>query len=348
MNEVVEAVTTQVAVSDRAAKDNEIKAYLTKAMSSFGVGNHLSEEDRFQFVNVCKLFGLNPFKREIYAVPHKDKRTNKVALTIMVGYEVYIKRAERTGKLNGWSVKTEGSIKPGTITKFGRKVDVYRGDMKAIVSINRKGFENPFVWEVDFEEYTQDNSMWFNKPRTMLKKVAIAQAFRLCFSEETDGMPYTSDELPDDMKTYPVIHEKENSPSVPAIPKSVPDTKEDGQAIEPEPQGEVIAEEESQQQEQESETPIAHDEEVFIGLAKKLGEAIWPSRNETNLLKKAKEFGERENIKIMTNPFLKVVVDLGRSFINDPSKLEAEIKVDKTKLLITKGKKSLEIEKLPF
>ena len=33
----------------------------------------------------------------------------------------------------------------------------------------------------------------------MLKKVATAQGFRLCFPEEFGGMPYTSDELPDEM-----------------------------------------------------------------------------------------------------------------------------------------------------
>jgi hypothetical protein len=36
---------------------------------------------------------------------------------------------------------------------------------------------------------------WKNKPVTMTKKVAMAQGFRLCFSDELGGMPYTAEEL---------------------------------------------------------------------------------------------------------------------------------------------------------
>ena len=38
--------------------------------------------------------------------------------------------------------------------------------------------------------------MWGSKPRTMIKKVAIAQGFRLAFPVELGGIPYTADELP--------------------------------------------------------------------------------------------------------------------------------------------------------
>jgi hypothetical protein len=71
--------------------------------------------------------------------------------------------------------------------------------MKAIVEIHREGWKSPFMHEVYLDEYAQDNQMWADKPRTMLKKVATAQAFRLCFPDEMGGMPYTSDELPDNM-----------------------------------------------------------------------------------------------------------------------------------------------------
>ena len=44
--------------------------------------------------------------------------------------------------------------------------------------------------------------MWASKPYTMIKKVAIAQGFRLAFPDEIGGMPYTADELPDEMTTH--------------------------------------------------------------------------------------------------------------------------------------------------
>jgi hypothetical protein len=55
--------------------------------------------------------------------------------------------------------------------------------------------------EIDFNEYNQHNSMWESKPRTMIEKVAIAQAFRKAFPNDMGGMPYTSEELPDEMTT---------------------------------------------------------------------------------------------------------------------------------------------------
>ena len=44
-------------------------------------------------------------------------------MSIVVGYEVYLKRAERTGKLDGWSTRIEGEGE----------------NMKAIVEIHQEG-----------------------------------------------------------------------------------------------------------------------------------------------------------------------------------------------------------------
>ena len=41
--------------------------------------------------------------------------------------------------------------------------------------------------------------MWKEKPVTMIKKVAIVQGFRMAFPDEFGGMPYTAEELPDEM-----------------------------------------------------------------------------------------------------------------------------------------------------
>jgi hypothetical protein len=41
----------------------------------------------------------------------------------------------------------------------------------------------------------------------MIKKVAMAQGFRLCFSDELGGMPYTADELPDQVGQNQIVIE---------------------------------------------------------------------------------------------------------------------------------------------
>lgn len=146
------------------------------------LGNTLKPEHKAQFVSICKAFKLNPFKREIYGIPYGNN------FNIIVGYEVYLKRAEHTRQLNGWKCWTSGT-----------------GDeMKAVIEIKRHDWDDPFLHEVYMDEYKQNNSpLWKNKPRTMLKKVVMAQGFRLAFPSEFGGMPYTTDELPDKMTKVP-------------------------------------------------------------------------------------------------------------------------------------------------
>lgn len=181
---------------------DKIKKYL----ETMGMANNLTRSEVEQFVEIAQGFGLNPFKREIYANKYGDK------FSVIVGYETYIKRAERSGLLAGWSVQTTGSInyeKPKQST------------LMATITIHRKDFQFPFVHEVYFSEYfgtRRDGTLtdfWKNKPVTMTKKVAIAQGFRLCFSDELGGMPYTSEELADIENTTPTT--KQPTPSLPVI-----------------------------------------------------------------------------------------------------------------------------------
>ena len=158
-------------------QNNELVAVSDEVIIDYlkSMGLSVDDEQAKKFIHIAKGFGLNPFKREIYAIPY-GKNWN-----IIVGYEVYIKRAERSGKLAGWRAWTEGNIKDETL--------------KGCIEIRRKDWDEPFYHEVYFDEYNQDNSMWKKKPRTMIKKVAIAQGFRFAFPDELAGMPYTADEI---------------------------------------------------------------------------------------------------------------------------------------------------------
>jgi len=165
---IVETVEVKQPLQMERVPDEVIFDYLAS------LGNDLTDKHRNQFIQICRGFNLNPFKREIYGIQY-GKNFN-----IIVGYEVYLKRAERSQAMNGWKVWTEGTDK----------------DLKACIQIKRKDWEEPFYHEVYIEEYHQGNSMWNSKPRTMLKKVAMAQGFRLAFPLELGGLPYTSDEMP--------------------------------------------------------------------------------------------------------------------------------------------------------
>ena len=178
------AVTDTQAMMPQAALTKE---KLTDYLNIAGVATKLSEKERMNFIEIAQAYCLNPFKREIYCVSYGygDSKTT----SIITGYEVYIKRAERTGKLDGWDLTIEGKMP----------------DLKAIVTIYRNDWSRPFKHEVYFEEVVQRkkdgsiNAMWAKMPKFMLRKVAIAQGFRLCFPDELGGMPYTADEISEGM-----------------------------------------------------------------------------------------------------------------------------------------------------
>jgi phage recombination protein Bet len=147
---------------------------IVEYMEAFGIAKNLTEEQKKQFIQVAKSFQLNPFKREIHCIPYNG------TLTLVVGYETYLKRAERSGKLAGWKVWTEGKIEDRSL--------------KAVCEIWRKDWATSLRHEVYYQEYARNTQIWREKPYTMLKKVVIAQAFRLAFPDELGGMPYTAEE----------------------------------------------------------------------------------------------------------------------------------------------------------
>lgn len=163
----------------------------------------LTEQQTKQFLAVASAFGLNPWKREIYAVTFKGK--NGTEMSVVTGYETYIKRAEANPNYDGYDIEFKGGFERKTFQKQGEYGPynvtevVPKGDVSCVCTVYRKDRSHPVREEVFFDEYDQKNSMWKSKPRTMLNKVAIVSAFRKAFPFDLGGMPYTSDELPDNM-----------------------------------------------------------------------------------------------------------------------------------------------------
>lgn len=170
-------------------QDEELLMHL----NNLGIAKDLTDGEKNTYLQVAKAFNLNPFKREIHVSKYNGQ------MTLITGYEVYIKRAERTGLLDGWSVTTEGKVDDNTL--------------KAIITIYRKDRKFPFVHEVYYSEYVQKTNSgsvtkFWQKAITMIKKVAMSQGFRLCFSDELGGMPYTNEEMPE--QEAPKVEEATN------------------------------------------------------------------------------------------------------------------------------------------
>jgi phage recombination protein Bet len=133
----------------------------------------ISDVEIRKAIALAKHLGLDPTKREVHFVPFKG------SLQLVVSYTEYIKRAERSGKLNGWDVAV-GKDEVGTFAE---------------TTIYRKDWEHPLRWKVYLSEVKKDTQSWKSMPIFMLKKVCIAQAFRLAFTEETNELPYEESEL---------------------------------------------------------------------------------------------------------------------------------------------------------
>jgi phage recombination protein Bet len=151
----------EVAKYEFELKVEDVKKYIAP---------NATDKELFMFMGIAKSYGLNPWKREIHFIKYGTSPGQTV-----VGYETYIKRAEKTGLLDGWECNTDGK--------------------KAFVTIYRKDRSKAFKWEVDFAEFSTGQSTWKKMPGFMLKKVAIAQAFRLCFPEDLGGLPYMPEEI---------------------------------------------------------------------------------------------------------------------------------------------------------
>jgi len=246
-------------------KDDPLKS-LTKETVHRYINQMATETEIGQFLHLCSTWSLDPFKREIYLI----KYSQKDPATIVMGYEVFLKRAERTGKITGWKHWTEG--KPKT------------ADFKACIKIHRKDWTEPFEHEVWWDEYAQYkadgrtlNKFWNSKPRTMLLKVVDTQGFRLCFPDDLGGMPYTAEEMPrtEEILEAEIVEEPtpQPKPEPPKEekkeePKPKPEPKKEEKPVEPEPEPE--AEDlggESEEEEPEEELTLTPEDQQPIEMA---------------------------------------------------------------------------------
>lgn len=184
----------QTITKENTAVPEVTEKQVIEYLDATGMTNTLPAKDKKMFIQIAQAFGLNPFKREIYCIPYKTK--NGMTYSILTGYEVYLKRAARLGKLDGWKCEAFGTVDDGSLY--------------AKVTICRKDWSKPFehtayyVEAVNKNNYGYPTAVWAKMPIFMTKKVAIAQAFRLCFPDEFGGMPYTTDEIEDVTPSAPI------------------------------------------------------------------------------------------------------------------------------------------------
>lgn len=154
-----------------------------------------TDQEIVMFLKLCQYQKLNPFLREAYLIKY-----GTAAATIVTGKETFLKRANVDKRYKGHKVWTH-DITLGT--------DGSITDMQATAEVYKDGYTVPVSVTVDYTEYVGKksdgslNKMWREKPRTMIKKVALVQALREAFPDNFAGM-YSPEEITDvDMTSLP-------------------------------------------------------------------------------------------------------------------------------------------------
>lgn len=185
-----------------------------------GQGN-VSDSEVMMFLQLCKYQGLNPFLKEAYLI----KFGNGPA-SIVVGKEVFTKRAERHPEYHGMEAGIYVLTKDGEIVE--RKGTIYLPTERLIggwARVFRKGYNLPVEMTVSFEEYVgrkfdgTPNQQWATKPATMIRKVAVVQALRETFPSEFGGM-YSQEEVNDQVEQPIPVSQEQDVPKEPAAPSA--------------------------------------------------------------------------------------------------------------------------------
>lgn len=202
-------------MSNNALQLAEFKLDGGQVLTADTVKNYIcpdaTQQEILYFLELCKAQNLNPFIRDAYLVKYGQQPAQ-----IIVGKDVFIKKAHASGICR--------YIKAGIVVVdkdrniIEREGTIMLDDEKLVggwCEVLRSDREFPDHHTVNFKEYVQKkkdgtiNSMWSNKPCTMIRKVAQSQCLREAFPEELRGL-YEPEEMGIDAK----LPEKEIIPGM--------------------------------------------------------------------------------------------------------------------------------------
>jgi len=137
------------------------------------VAQGLNEPEFRLFTEHCKSTGLNPFKKEVWAIKAGGR------LQVMTGINGFLAIANNHPEFDGMEIEVDNDENPS----------------KAICRVYRKDRRLPSEGVALMKEYRGNTPIWQKMPRVMLTKVAKSIALREAFPQELNGL-YTAEEMP--------------------------------------------------------------------------------------------------------------------------------------------------------
>jgi len=149
-----------------------------------------TEQEAYQFLQLCKSRNLNPFLREAYLIKYSEKD----AASFVVGKDAFTKRADMQPDFRGFQA---GIIiqdhNENTVQREGAFITENEKLVGGWARVFRKERE-PYYEQVALSEYIKKNSQgqpirsWATMPATMIRKVALVHALREAYPQELSGM----------------------------------------------------------------------------------------------------------------------------------------------------------------
>lgn len=264
---------------------------IIEAFDMLGITADLDAPQKKLFVAVAYQMQLNPLKREIHAVSIWNSRAGKKVLTPVVGYEVYIKRAEATGRLEYWKVDDSGTVVQG---------DIQASDYKVTLIVKRRDRPETFTWVARYAECVGmtdrgPNSMWKKRPYFMTQKCAIGQGFRLAFPDILLDMPYVDAEIEGQAE---VLDEEQLITEPQPIEGVIVDTE--GKVLdEPDPEEEATAAKEAALKKAEIDTAKTELNAVYHMIKKPVGDGppLFTKKEIAEMVEEAKK--AEDDVKLL-------------------------------------------------
>lgn len=166
------------------------------------VASGLNEYEFLMFVEHCKATGLNPFKKEVWAIktkPYKNKNGETVEgkVQIMTGIGGFHRIANDKAEYDGFEtglIDINGGFVPQSYPKLdfiGGWCRVYRKDRR--IPIEGVAMLEEYD-KSKTENYYPDKGIWRIMKRAMIQKCAESIALRKAFPQELNGL-YTQEEM---------------------------------------------------------------------------------------------------------------------------------------------------------
>jgi phage recombination protein Bet len=178
------------------------------------VAKGFTDTELAYFLNVAKVYGLNPFTKQVWG--YKDNKGN---IIVFAGRDGFLAKAQRDPRWNGISsdVVREGEVFDLDVSNglihhhkdIGSKTKI----LGAYAISKPRGCEYATIEWADFETYNKNYNVWKADPVAMIKKVAESHCLSKAYG--ISGLAVEEDFDTAKGTAYPIDHE--NRPTVGAI-----------------------------------------------------------------------------------------------------------------------------------